>query len=454
MSRTARILIAILLLAAAAFFWVNFYTQSRTGELPTPTDVVTADGTEPTTPETADADAVPEVADADADAVPEVADADTIGEVDPEAAPVGSAPVIDADGAGDASPDGDAAEIADAEATELTEAEANGEPAGDGAADVEPVTDADPVVDAEAPLVVAPADDGPPTVVVDAPVVGREIVIADLPFLVTEPRPADAEVPEAEVVEGEIARGVTIPTRTTINPFSPVVVRTPPAPERAVPETASVVGEVAVPTGPTPAEVAAAEAAARASAPTPRAITPGSPGDTAALRPLPTGSVLSATPELLREPRVGTVAEEVDFATVTTIAVPEAEQADLAPSESQPAQAEAPDDVEPLTSSTTEAGAETATETPATADAPPPPLAAGATRLARFLRDQNYSFTGSVLGPVGIGVFRSDLDMDPVVVALGQTLPETEIVLTDLRGQQAELRLGDSTQILTLDLRR
>jgi hypothetical protein len=76
------------------------------------------------------------------------------------------------------------------------------------------------------------------------------------------------------------------------------------------------------------------------------------------------------------------------------------------------------------------------------------------TELARFLRDQNYAFTGSVLGPVGIGVFRSDLDPSPVVVALGQTLPETEIVLTDLRGQQAELRLGDTTQILTLDLRR
>jgi hypothetical protein len=84
----------------------------------------------------------------------------------------------------------------------------------------------------------------------------------------------------------------------------------------------------------------------------------------------------------------------------------------------------------------------------------PPPLAAGATELARFLRDENFSFTGSVLGPVSVGVFRSDLDNDPLVVALGQTLPNTDIVLTDLRGQQAELRLGDSTQILTLDLRR
>jgi hypothetical protein len=263
----------------------------------------------------------------------------------------------------------------------------------------------------------------------------------------------DAVVPEAEAVAGEVARGVTTPMRATVNPFSPVVVRTPPAPEREVPDTASVVGEVAVPAGPTPAEVAAAAVAARADAPTPRAITPGSPGDTSALRPLPTGSVLSSTPELLREPRVGSAAEEVDFATVSAISVPDAEPADLAPSESEPAQADAPDPVEPLASTSTPTD-EDPTPSTSTPETSTPPLAAGVTQLARFLRDQNYAFTGSVLGPVGVGVFRSDLDPDPVVVALGQTLPETEIVLTDLRGQQAELRLGDSTQILTLDLRR
>ena len=106
--------------------------------------------------------------------------------------------------------------------------------------------------DVEPAIVVAPADEGPPTVVVDAPVVGREIVIADLPFLVTEPRPIEVDdAAEAEAVDGEPALGVTTPTRATVNPFSPVVVRTPPAPERDVPDTASVVGEVAVPAGPT-----------------------------------------------------------------------------------------------------------------------------------------------------------------------------------------------------------
>ena len=164
--------------------------------------------------------------------------------------------------------------------------------------------------------------------------------------------------------------------------------------------------------------------------------------------------MLSSTPELLREPRVGSAAEEVDFATVTAIAVPDAEPANLAASAAEPAQAEAPDQVEPIAPIETEAPVIADAPTPTTTPTLTPPLAAGATQLARFLRDQNYAFTGSVVGPVGVGVFRSDLDPAPVVVVLGQTLPDTEIVLTDLRGQQAELRLGDSTQILTLDLRR
>jgi len=40
------------------------------------------------------------------------------------------------------------------------------------------------------------------------------------------------------------------------------------------------------------------------------------------------------------------------------------------------------------------------------------------------------------------------------VLALGKNLPETEITLTDLSGQQAEFTLADSTQSSTLDLGR
>ena len=46
------------------------------------------------------------------------------------------------------------------------------------------------------------------------------------------------------------------------------------------------------------------------------------------------------------------------------------------------------------------------------------------------------------------------LTRNPVVIALGSSLPETDIVLTDLRGQQAQFTQDDAKQILTLNLRR
>jgi hypothetical protein len=88
------------------------------------------------------------------------------------------------------------------------------------------------------------------------------------------------------------------------------------------------------------------------------------------------------------------------------------------------------------------------------AAAPDAPMAAGVDSLSRYLRDNNVVFTGSVLGPVSVGVFRTSEAQTPLVVSLGQTLPETEIVLTDLTGMKAEFKLADSTQVLSLDLRR
>ncbi len=377
LSRTARILIAILLLAAAAFFWVNFFYQSRLAEAPAQ-DPVTAT---PATAATPDADPDAAVLDPEADA-------------DPDAAAL----------------------------------------------------DPDDVVVADDVVVVA---------IDPAIAVTRDVVIADLPFLVTEP--AAPEAPAAVEVDAVAAVGVTTPGRATINPFSPVVVRTPPAPARDVPSPTVAVGEVPVPSGPP----AAAAAATRASAPTPGVVTPGAP--VAALsRELPSGAVLSSAPDLLRQPRIGTVADRVDIPSITVIAVPDPEPAVIAPP-AAPRRA-APDVViepvgpsagvptqEPAQGPTTEPTPSAVVPTPRV---DPTSIAAGTTRLARFLRDNNYSFTGSVLGPVSVGVFRSNIDAAPIIVALGQTLPNTEIVLTDLRGMVAELTLGETTQILTLDLRR
>jgi hypothetical protein len=435
LSRTARILIAILLLAAAAFFWVNFYYQSRLAETPAQ-DPVTS-----TPPVPAPTPAEPAAAAPDADAVA----------VDVAATPDGATEVV-ATAEGEAEP----AAASAVEADEAPQAATDADPAL-------PVEAADPAPPEAGAVVVV---DDPSVVVVDVPVtVSREVVIADLPFLVTSPLPVATQ--EAAVDEASAAAvAVTVPSRATINPFSPVVVRTPPPPTRDVPAATPVVGVVPVPAA--PAGAVAATPASRAATPTPRPLAPAAPSSAGLTRELPSGSVLASTPDLLRQPRVGTVADRVDLPAITAIAVPAAEPATVAPPPTPRAPAPAVElrPVGPIAIpvATTEepvvvvegAGdpAAPAPETVAGTPTPNAPLPAGTTRLARYLRDYDYAFTGSVMGPVSVGVFRSQADPTPIVVALGQTLPNTEIVLTDLRGMQAELTLGDSTQILSLDLRR
>jgi len=59
-----------------------------------------------------------------------------------------------------------------------------------------------------------------------------------------------------------------------------------------------------------------------------------------------------------------------------------------------------------------------------------------------------------VTGSIGVGVFRSSDASNPIVLALGQTLPDSDITLTQIGGQTAAFTLGDTTHVLTLDLRR
>jgi hypothetical protein len=80
--------------------------------------------------------------------------------------------------------------------------------------------------------------------------------------------------------------------------------------------------------------------------------------------------------------------------------------------------------------------------------------AVGASTLSRYLRDNNVRFTGSVIGPVSVGVFRSNTSNSPIIVSLGQSFPETSFVLSSLKGQQAEIKDNDDVQSLALDLWR
>ena len=85
----------------------------------------------------------------------------------------------------------------------------------------------------------------------------------------------------------------------------------------------------------------------------------------------------------------------------------------------------------------------------ATTTAPAAPEAAPRDGLTSFLLDNAITFTGRVSGPMSVGIFR-DGSGRSFTVALGQTLPNSRVVLSNLSGQQAELRYDGSTQILTL----
>ena len=239
----------------------------------------------------------------------------------------------------------------------------------------------------------------------DEPRVARELEIAQLPFLVSapplaaDPTLADAADPTGFSAESQISTSqASSGQRASVNPFSPLVVaEAEPTPT----DPAATERIVDVPAQPEP-QVAATPPRRRA--PVPSARTPGtsSIGTARLPRALPSGS-LASTPELLRS-------------TLDT------------PTDAQRL-------ANPLVQGET-------------------PLAAGSTSLSLYLRDQEVTFTGAVLGPVSVGIFRSADVATPFLVPLGQTLPNTDIVLTDLSGQSAQLSQNDDTQLLMLNLRR
>lgn len=73
--------------------------------------------------------------------------------------------------------------------------------------------------------------------------------------------------------------------------------------------------------------------------------------------------------------------------------------------------------------------------------------------LQAYFNEIDLTFTGTARGSVTVGVFRSTLTLGPVVLAVGQTLPETDITLTRLTTTEAEFTLGEQTRVLTLNLR-
>ena len=69
-------------------------------------------------------------------------------------------------------------------------------------------------------------------------------------------------------------------------------------------------------------------------------------------------------------------------------------------------------------------------------------------RLATFVQSNGIAFTGAVRGPVSVGVFRSNQGSFSVV--LGRTLPNSNVVLTDITATEAILSQDGETFALPL----
>lgn len=383
LSRTARILIGILLIAAAAFFWLNFFSREQNTPAPATTAKV------PEAPTTAPK----------------------------PAAPAGKTPATPSATSPTTSVGAEQAQAGNAKST--PEATTSGGNA--------------PVVAPSKPAVAT-----------------HDLQVAELPFLVTQPpQPSSAVAAAAgngasSAATGQVAASAQ---RMTVNPFSPILVQAPPAPKAAP-----------APTPPPSQQVASQPAPQKrtlAQAPAPQPVAPPPPQASGLPGALPSG-MLPTTPSVLQTARaVATSSAPKDLGSVAAVREPgntgTSDLGNVGAAGAIAAGPTVPDVLGP-------GEAQTQPQPQATSAAAngngQPPLQAGVDPLSRYLRDHNVRFTGTVLGPVSVGVFRSDQYTAPVVISLGQDLPETKITLTDLRGHEAVFSYQDSTQSLSLDLRR
>ena len=293
--------------------------------------------------------------------------------------------------------------------------------------------------------------------------VAREVIIDELPFLITAPpQRVEGGSEDSGEADGETIARPQGEQRASVNPFSPLVLRIE-TPDEATDGTVSSEQELIVVPVPdefasdassvTPVIVAAAPREA-VKAPAPRPLAPPAPRTTALPRALPQGS-LPVAPRILDTRRTRTP-QPPDLAAIAAIRVPDApkEEALASVTASVAASVTAPaSSARSAANSGEDAVAGPALEPLALAKQNAlggAPLFAGTNELSRYLRDNDVTFTGTVAGPVGVGVFRF-ADSGPVVVALGATLPDTDIVLSNLSGTKAEFTQGTLSQ--TLDRR-
>ena len=85
-------------------------------------------------------------------------------------------------------------------------------------------------------------------------------------------------------------------------------------------------------------------------------------------------------------------------------------------------------------------------------DPPPtPPLPPEPSALETLVKDQAVTFSSVVLGPINTAIFNTKNGF--IVVPLGQTLPDSEVLVQTVTANSATLQLGKETLELTLDRR-
>ncbi len=450
-SKEAKILIGLTCLAGASLIWFNFFNQQRQGppiisigstssplnstrvinpnanvQLPTATVAATASVAEENT----------SAAESSGQATAEI-------ELTPVSGNEGSISSLD-DEAGTAL----ASEVAVTEGAAVT-----------AIPDI-PVVALDPAITA---------------VAVSAPVIqaATEIEIAELPFLIVSP---PLLVDPSLTTDGIQNTATTLQTnaqRASVNPFAPLILTEVVAP--STPANSGLV-EVAIPDRPQPIEVTAPDTIVESPppvltiSPSTRALTAPILSATNTLRPLPSGSLPTA-PSLLRQTLVTPLANtdsplngDADLSSeVSSITRPSLETAPAlaAPTVSRSTlQNAAAADIDTMTTSElptllTAPLASLAAEDESAANRPDTSsTVVGSSALSRYLRDNNVRFTGSATGPVSVGVFRSTLSDRPIVIPLGDTLPDTNFVLASLKGQEAAFKDEEEIKSLALDLWR
>jgi hypothetical protein len=484
-SREAKILFGLMCLAAAILIWVNLATQ-RFPLFGGQQDVGVVSST-PAAPATGDASIA-----GDASSTGDVGSTGDTSVVAPSAldsataqegvVPATDPALIDVPTLDGSTPSADAATVDASVASEAGTVDATSVDAApvDAASDAGAVSDtaapvAGSIVDISAvspdstvpvttPDAVSPTVEAAPVAevapsVAAAPLAARDVEIAELPFLVTEAPVAPVEEAGEEAAVAQTERPGE--QRASINPFSPIVlapVETVVADAPAPPADIQVVDVPSAPGTIGTVEMSLAESVNEiieeplvAEGPLPEAVLP-APAVASLPRPLPMATTPVA-PEILRN--MSSIPQETTLVSAETVEVPAVIREPIQATPATPAiigasvaggTFDSEVELEPVGSM-----ASAATSGSSVNGAP---LYAGASALSSYLRDNDVRFTGSAIGPVSVGVFSSKLSANPVVIPLGQTLPETEFVLTSLQGKEAEFSYGQEKQLLTLDLRR